>query len=214
MLEPIKNIPLSSVIKIISGHKILSTPDKDESFNKLVHLLKKSIIAAGGDINKGGLKIKRVNEVGNKIEEFVRNSMNRLNMNAEIPVTASGKRKSTGYPDIEFSYNGSKHYLECKTFNKDTVDTTFRSFYLSPSKDSKITHDAYHFVASFEIYAHRRTGGVTVYKCRGWKLLSVENLPVDVKYEFQSDNKRLYDKNRLIEEGKFKKLLKNKRLKK
>lgn len=42
-----------------------------------------------------------------------------------------------------------------------------------------------------------------VYKTRAWKILSIENLPVDIKYEFNSDNRRLYDKKIILAEGKI-----------
>jgi len=37
-----------------------------------------------------------------------------------------------------------------------------------------------------------REGNKNIYKCRHWKILSLESLSLDVKYEFNSDNKRLY----------------------
>ncbi len=47
-------------------------------------------------------------------------------------------------------------------------------------------------------------GGNPVYKCKTYKILSIEKLLVDVKYEFNSDNKRLYSYNHgtiLLAEG-------------
>lgn len=34
--------------------------------------------------------------------------------------------------------------------------------------------------------------GETIYKCKHYKILSLETLSLDVKYEFNSDNKRMY----------------------
>jgi len=116
------------------------------------------------------------------------------------PKTTSGTFKSAGYPDLEFrdKYNRF-HYLECKTFNINSVDTSFRSFYLSPSENFKITRDAIHFVFSYEIYKPLASGDL--FKVRSWKLLTLENLLVNVKYEFNSDNNNLYIKENIVAEG-------------
>jgi hypothetical protein len=42
------------------------------------------------------------------------------------------------------------------------------------------------------MYVAGREGSKNIYKCRHWKLLSVESLSLDVKYEFNSDNRRVY----------------------
>jgi hypothetical protein len=72
---------------------------------------------------------------------------------------------------------------------------------LSPSEDFKVTRDAHHFVISYEIYVDGRVGRNNVYKCRSWKILSLEDLSVDVKYEFNSDNLRLYSKDLVLAHG-------------
>lgn len=43
--------------------------------------------------------------------------------------------------------------------------------------------------------------GKNLYKCRTWKILSIEDLEVDVKYEFNSDNARLYISESILAEG-------------
>lgn len=49
-----------------------------------------------------------------------------------------------------------------------------------------------HFLMSFEIYVAGESGRNHIYKCRHYKILSLESLSLDVKYEFNSDNKRMY----------------------
>lgn len=101
----------------------------------------------------------RPNEVGNDIEPFVAKALNDLGYEAGKPKTKGGKGKTTAYPDLYFIDGaGRLSYLECKTFNIKNVDTTQRSFYLSPSEDSKVSADAHHFVLSFEIYVAGRKG--------------------------------------------------------
>ncbi len=81
--------------------------------------------------------------------------------------------------------------------------TTQRSFYLSPAEEFKITKDAHHFVISFEVYVAKSRSKMNIYKCKAWKILRLEELIVDVKYEFNADNFRLYSKNLILAEGKL-----------
>jgi hypothetical protein len=202
MLRPLKNIPLNLVIECLSGHKILPFNPDEQKDKKILSILVEVAELAGSNVNKKGILRPRPNEVGNDIEPFITEALRHFGYKAEKPRTKNGKTKATGYPDIEFidEFNRA-NYLECKTYNIENISTTMRSFYLSPSEDFKITKDAHHFVISFEIYVDGRVGNKNVYKCKKWKILSIEKLLVDVKYEFNSDNKRLYSKNLILAEG-------------
>jgi hypothetical protein len=204
MLIPLKKVPLSLVIEGLSGYKIIPFNEKNKKDFALLKKLIKSAELAGLQFNKKGVTRPRPNEVGNDIEPFVKKALNNIGYKADTPTTSFGGKKSTGYPDIEFIDEfGRINYLECKTFNIENISTTQRSFYLSPAEDFKITQNAHHFVLSFEIFVQKSLGKNNLYKCRSWKILSLENLDVDVKYEFNSDNARLYSKELLIAEGKF-----------
>ena len=96
--------------------------------------------------------------------------------------------------------------MECKTYNAENIATTQRSFYFSPSDEFKVTHDTIHFLMSFEIYESGESGRNHIYKCRHYKILSLEALSLDVKYEFNSDNKRMYSGESgtiILDEGKI-----------
>jgi len=202
MLAPLKEVPLNLVIECISKHKIIPFNKRDSKDAALLEKLKRVTDAAGKAVNKNGILRARPNEIGNDIEPYVKDALNKLGYAADVPSTASGRKKAAGYPDIEFTDEfGRANYLECKTFNKESLSTTFRSFYLSPSDDFKITKDAHHFVISFEIYEAGKKGKNNIYKSKGWKILSVEDLDVDVKYEFNSDNLRLYSERLILAEG-------------
>lgn len=202
MLQPIKNIPFNIVIQAISGFEILPFNKNDEKDKKVLQRLIDVAKCAGSNINEKDIIRSRPNEVGNDIEKFVKEALNQFGYNANIPLTTSGKKKTVGYPDLEFIDEFSRvSYLECKTFNIANISTTQRSFYLSPSEDFKITKNAHHFTISFEIYIEGVQGEKAIYKCKSWKILSLENLYVDVKYEFQSDNKRLYSEELILAEG-------------
>ena len=72
---------------------------------------------------------KRANEVGNKIEFFVRDALIAVGYDAQIPSTSKGIHRSAGYPDIVFMDRFDRTivtYLECKTYNIQNIDTTQR----------------------------------------------------------------------------------------
>lgn len=204
MLQPLKGIPLSLVISGISGHEIIPLNPNDEKDIKVLDKLKMVANTAGIEFNKNDIIRPRPNEIGNDIEGYVKNALRHHGYSADTPASRSGKKKSMGYPDVQFTDDYNRiNYLECKTYNIENINTSQRSFYLSPSDDFKITRDAHHFVLSYEIFVSGRTGNKNIFKCRSWKILSIENLEVDVKYEFNSDNARLYAIDLILAEGKI-----------
>lgn len=202
MLRPLKDIPLNLVIEVLCGKKVIPFDKSDSRDQALLQKLREVCILAGREVNKTGITRARPNEVGNDIEPFVKCALKTVGYQAYTPRTVTGKSKAIGYPDIEFvDKDGRINYLECKTYNIDNIATTQRSFYLSPSEEFKITKDAHHIVVSFEIFVAGMSGRNSVFKCRSWKIISLENLLVDVKYEFNSDNRRLYSRDLILAEG-------------
>ncbi|MEW6558566.1 MAG: hypothetical protein AB1349_14650 [Elusimicrobiota bacterium] len=193
MLQPLKDIPFNLVIESLTGKKVLRFNNESKDHQKVLDLLRQAAISAGKKVNKTGILRPRPNEVGNDIEPYVKVALNTLDLNAGVPTTGkSGKKKATGYPDILFWFNKKPYYLECKTYNIDNIETTQRNFYFSPSNEFKVIYDATHFMLSFEIYVAGEKGDNHIYKCRHFKILSIESLSLDIKYEFNSDNKRMY----------------------
>jgi len=202
MLKPIKGIPLNLVLENISGKKVIPFDKENQADLDLIAKLSSVAESAGKAINKKGILRSRPNEVGNDVEQFVKDALNNHGLSASCPVCKNGKKQSMGYPDIEFiDENGRANYLECKTYNIENIFTTQRAFYLSPTENSKVSKDAHHFLLSYEIIISKRVKRMSLYKCVLWKLLDIQKLDVDVKYEFQSDNKRIYTKEFILAEG-------------
>jgi len=204
MLNPLKDIPFNLVIESLTGQKVVPYDSNDPTDQELLNLLKDVAILGANKINKSGIESARANEVGNYIESYVKQALHEYSLNPDTPAGKSGKKKSTGYPDLIFFYKDNPYYLECKTYNLKNVDTTQRSFYFSPSDDFKVIYDTHHFVISYEMYVDSRRGNKNVYKCRHYKILSLESLSLDVKYEFNSDNRRMYSDGHgaiLLDEG-------------
>ena len=192
MLTPLKDIPFNLVIEALTGKKVIPFDFKNQEDKELLEILKEVAVAGGKEINRYGIESRRANEVGNYIEAFVKKAMQKYGLNPSTPTGATGKKKATGYPDIIFFFKRNPYYLECKTYNLQNISTTQRSFYFSPSTDFKVVYDTHHFILSYEMFSDGRRGDKNVYKCKHYKILSLESLSLDVKYEFNSDNQRMY----------------------
>lgn len=77
-----------------------------------------------------------------------------------------------------------------------------RSFYLSPSESFKVSVDARHLLLAFGMEAEAIPNSRdSLYRPLSFKLVDLHDLLCDVKYEFNSDNRRLYAANTLLLEG-------------
>lgn len=188
---------LKDIIELLSEYTVIPFDRDNQDDITILGNLKKAAAIAVRNIQRTKIRSRRANEVGNMIEPFIRDALVEVGYDAHVPVTASGKRKGAGYPDIEFRCGAGRElvtYVECKSYNRQNINTTQRSFYLSPALDFKVTADAHHFVISLEIEEEsgNREGGLNVYTAKGWKILDVSNLPMDLKLEFNSNNRQMY----------------------
>ncbi len=192
MLQPLRGIPFNLVIEALTGHRVFKFDKTNHTHLGALEKLRLAALEAGLSINRSPIKRKRANEVGNDIEDYILCALHRGNIQADIPTTKFGKKKVAGYPDIIFWYDDIPFYIECKTFKIDALSSSFRTFYFSPADDMKVTFDAVHFLLSFEMDSIVDKDGGYRFICKHFKIISLEALSLDVKYEFNSDNKRLY----------------------
>lgn len=203
MLAPVRKVKFSTVIRALSGYAVIPFDDRDSADVRLRGKLQDAARAAGERMKDAGIRRGRPNEVGNAVERYVRDALESVGLKASTPRTPGGKRKSSGYPDIEFTFEGNTHYLECKTYNQRSISSGNRTFYFSPSKQFKVTCSAHHFMLSFEMALDGPSGG-GLYRPQHWKLISLEDLAIDLKHEFNAGNSRLYSDTagaRTIAEG-------------
>ncbi len=201
MIAPIKNLPLKLVLEAISGKQVIAFDKDNEQHKELLGKLKEAAQLACQNINDtGGILSARANEVGNKVELPIKTALQEVGFeDADVPVNKKGVKQSSGYPDLGFSYGDSYVYIECKTYNKKNVATTQRSFFLSPTEVFKVTKDAIHIVISLEM----EQKSVGIFIATAWKIVQIENIDVDVKREFNSDNKRMYAAENILADGKI-----------
>jgi hypothetical protein len=121
---------------------------------------------------------------------LVKAALKAMSLGAQTPMTKDGKAKSAGYPDIEIRGNPPS-YLECKTYNIKNVETTQRAFYFSPSERFKITCDALHLLLAFQLERAERNGKNAFVPVH-WRLITLQDLQVDLKHEFNQHNRNMY----------------------
>ncbi len=188
--ETAKQIPFKDVIQITTHHRVLDFETNTPAHQQLHKRLLQAAALAGKQAAREGISAARPNEAGNHLEPFVRAALKEAGLNARIPVNAGGEAQSTGYPDVEIS-GPVPCYLELKTYNATTENSTQRTFYFSPSAHPKITRDALHFLLAYELEKQTRDGQ-PVFVPVHWKLLTLENLIVDLKLEFNQSNRGFY----------------------
>lgn len=182
MVVGMKDVPLPAIIEALTGHRVLPWPrDSRETLQSVAHQIEAMI-------EEREIEAARMNEAGNRVENVVIDAMRSLGIRAQRPRTESGQARSTGYPDIEADIDGLPCYIEVKTFSAATVDSTQRSFYLSPSTDFKVTRDAVHLLVAVEL----TPGAKGAYRAETVRWLDLSGLNCDLKYEFNASNRDLY----------------------
>lgn len=197
-----KNVPFKEVILATTQHRVLDFDTNNPAHRGLLQQVTKAANLAAASARSNGLFSARINEAGNHMEAFVKAALREAGLTAQTPVTEAGRAQATGYPDVEIT-GAVPCYLELKTYSAETVNTTQRSFYYSPSETPKVSHDALHFLLAYEltkVTRDHRDGFVPV----RWKLITLQDLEVDLKFEFNQSNRGLYGKDArasLLSEG-------------
>ena len=187
-----KKIPFKEVIFATTHHRVLDFDTNNPAHVALHKNISTAARAAAAKARAAGFAAARANEAGNHIEAFVKTALNQTGLAARTPVTTGGDAQNTGYPDVEIQ-SDPPCYLELKTYNAATADTTQRSFYYSPSTHPKVTRDALHFLLAYQLEKSEHDGK-TVFIPVHWKLLTLQDLQVDLKFEFNQSNRGLYGK--------------------
>jgi hypothetical protein len=204
-LQPLKNIPFKAAIRAVANCAVLDFDSGNAAHADLADKIKTAAVAAGKEVYAKGIFTARPNEAGNEIEPFVKVALLAEGLQAKTPVTMSGKAKAAGYPDVEVTGN-IPFYLECKTYNLKNVETTQRAFYFSPSEQFKVTRDALHLLLAFQLEKTTREGKAAFVPVH-WKLITLQDLMVDLKHEFNQHNRNMYGSgasNALIAEADIK----------
>ena len=109
-----------------------------------------------------------------------------------MPRTAEGRAQAVGYPDGVLVAGNHVLYFDVKIYQAKTKDTTLRSFYFQPTNQSKIHHDAPHFLIGFEVES---LGGNnrSPFRIVDYSIVDIYDMNVSFKAEFNTNNKNIYN---------------------
>ncbi len=203
VLQPLKGLPFTVVVRALSSQTIFPIDRESDDDRVLIAQLEKAIQSCAEKLRSQPIQRPRPNEVGNDIEPYVMRALVEIGYKVQRPLSKAGKGKSTGYPDIIF-YDAKDRpcYLECKIYSDDTKETSMRSFYLSPSDAFKVCMDARHLLLSFEMVRTPINGSnLSRFSPVAFKLVDLSALDCDMKYELNSDNRRLYNPKLVLLSG-------------
>lgn len=202
-LEPIKGIPFPIVIQSICKREVIRIDPENPQDQDLIGKLVGAALAVGQSVRETPIIRPRPNEVGNDLEPFVARAIVDVGLKSEKPTSASGRGQGVGYPDLLiFDAVGRPTYVEIKSYAEGSAHNTMRSFYLSPSSEPKVSLDARHIVLGFGVSAEAINGSRNSrYFATSFALIDIYGLECDVKYEFNSDNRRLYQDSLVLAKG-------------
>lgn len=186
-----RRIPFKEVIQATTQHRIVDFDSHNPAHAELRQRILKAAQLAGEKARREGIATARANEAGNAMETFVKAAFAECGLEARTPARSGGGAQAAGYPDLEIA-GAVPCYLELKTFNATTANTTQRSFYYSPSERPKVTRDALHLLLAFQMEKIVHDSETRFQPVR-WKLVSLEDLEVELKFEFNQSNRGLYD---------------------
>ena len=200
LLKLKRDIRFQEVISALYGHRVEKFDITLDANAETLENIEIAVKQSCRDMQDTPIIKDRPNEVGNAVEPFLITALKRIGFNASSPTTSTGKGRSTGYPDIlVIRHDQLPIYIEVKTFSQKAVKSTMRSFYLSPSDDPKVSRDAHHIAVGYEI---ETTQGVDGSWPVSYEIVDLFDLKCGLKAEFNSNNVRLYEKNRILIQGK------------
>lgn len=177
-----KKFPFKDVIKQIEGCEVLKFDNV-----ALLNLLKNASSNAIMPVNNIEFS-GRPNEFGNIVANLFAVECKKLGLNYEKPRDNKGKNKETGYPDGIIFYKNAYFYIELKTCEETKQNQTLRTFYYSPSQNSKITHNASHLLICFLTIKRNNA----LFLNGAFHIVDMFEKEVTLKLEYNANNKELY----------------------
>lgn len=181
------------VVKAATGHTILPFDETssriladirswlDQHLSELSNLIEMDYVG-------------RPNELGNFLERVLLARLDEsLSLSVDMPTTEQGHKQAVGYPDgvIVDHSTGQVVYFDVKIFQEKTRTSSLRSFYYQPTNQSKILHDAPHFLVGFVVESLSGDNRPP-FIIKDYELVDIYNLEVNFKAEFNASNQDLY----------------------
>lgn len=200
----LQGVPFGDVIFAATGKRVLPLSPTNAPDRELLARISGALDSVLAELNQpdhAAHREKRINEVSMHFENSLRAALNRVpGFASDVPKTAASKHQRTGYPDLRLAdqTSGRVLYLDVKLFEGGSRQSTLRTFYFEPKRETnKVLDDAHHLLVGF---AH--TGKVDGHwKFLSWDLVDLSRCKLRLKAEFQASNRDLYRPEAIVGSG-------------
>jgi hypothetical protein len=176
IMKRVRDVPFSYVIEMTTGHKIIPLSEEDK---EVVDEIFEAACAILEEVKEEDYSALRPNEISNRLEDKLRSKLGGV-----IP-----ENKVAGYPNIMIEREGKVYYVEVKLAEVGQLDSSLRAFYYEPVEFTKVTRDARHIMVGF---LHKNKSVI------GFKIVDLSKINVNLKSEFNANNKELYKREAVI----------------
>ena len=201
----LSGIAFADVVKAVAGREVRPLDPTHEADQRVLVLVGREAAALLREVNQTGHPahdIPRINEVSGLLEDLLLERLDAVDgFSCVFPPTASGRTQRSGYPDLRLldEATGRVYYLDPKVYAERLRNSTFRTFYFEPKRETnKILDDAAHLIIGLS-HAGRQEDGR--WKFTGWNVVDLSEFRVRLKAEFQGSNRDLYREEAIAAEG-------------
>jgi hypothetical protein len=200
----LKGIAFADVIAATSGKKIFPFDPKDADDRRILAKIGAVMDDVLKKMNAPDSEVKhtkRINEASSHFENVMQASLNAVpDFSCDFPRTASGHILRSGYPDLRLvdKATGRVVYLDPKLYAAGSKDSSFRTFYFEPKRETnKVNDDARHLIVGIE-HGRDADGGWTF---THWELVDISHFRVRLKAEFEGGNRDMYKPEAVVGAG-------------
>ena len=183
--------PFRNVIAEATGQRVLPL---DSVCEPVLDAIAEAATTTLNSLNQADSPIaglRRINEASRHFEDTLLEQLNNHpDLNCKIPLTREGKAQRSGYPDLMIQHQptGRVFYLDPKLYEAGSEDSSLRTFYYTPRKEtSKILKSGHHLLIGF---SHDGKDGKWTFQ--SWKLVDLSQTTLKLKSEYNASNRELY----------------------
>ncbi len=191
----LSGVPFPEVVRAATGKQVIAINPTNSIDRELLSKIGRAmdeVLARLNAADNPAQNKRRINEVSSLFEAALKGSLNAIGgFECDYPRLASGGHQRSGYPDLRLvdKKSGRIVYLDPKLFEHGSRNSSLRTFYYEPKRETnKILDDAHHLIVGFE-HDGKENGA---WKFLGWELIDLSSFRVKLKAEFQGSNRDLY----------------------